>query len=213
LVEQDDVLFTEEEIRASGLDYLALGHWHSFRQGTAGGTVWAYAGAPEPVAVDQDGAGRVLLVDLEVIDGRKLVTVRPQVVGRTRFRKLDLDAGEVRSQDELVRRLGDLADPDLVLDVRLVGLAPPDLEVHVDEIERQLAAAFLKVRVRDVATPAIPDGPIPPADTVAGAFIRDMEARIAAAEAAGAVEVALEAREGLRLGRQLLDDAQRITLA
>ncbi|MBA2255002.1 MAG: DNA repair exonuclease [Chloroflexi bacterium] len=212
-VERDDVLFTEAEIGASGLDYLALGHWHSFRQGSANGTVWAYAGAPEPVAVDQDGAGQVLLVDLEVVDGRKRVTVQPQTVGRTRFRKLELDAGQVGSQDELVRRLRDLADPDLVLDVRLVGLAAPELELHDDEIERQLEPAFLKVRFRDVATRTDPDGPMPPPDTIAGAFIRDLEARIHAAEAAGRADVALEARESLRLGRLLLDDPQRVTLA
>ena len=34
--EHDDVVFTAEEIAASGLDYLALGHWHSALEGTAG---------------------------------------------------------------------------------------------------------------------------------------------------------------------------------
>ena len=47
----DDVVVTTDEIAASGLDYLALGHWHSMQQGTAGDTTWAYSGAPEPVAV------------------------------------------------------------------------------------------------------------------------------------------------------------------
>ena len=34
--EHDDVVFTAEEIAASGLDYLALGHWHSALEGKAG---------------------------------------------------------------------------------------------------------------------------------------------------------------------------------
>lgn len=213
MVEQDDVLFTEDEVGRSGLDYLALGHWHSFRQGTANGTTWAYSGAPEAVAVDQDGSGQVLLVDLDMAAGRKRVTVRAVPVGKTRFQKLDVDADQVASQDALVRRLRALADADLVLDVRLVGLAAPELEIVDEEVERQLAGGFLKVRFRNVATPASPDQPLPPADTIAGAFIRDLEAKIAAAEVAGAEDVAFEAREALRLGRQLLQDAQRVTLA
>jgi DNA repair exonuclease SbcCD nuclease subunit len=212
-VERDDVLFTDAEIGTSGLDYLALGHWHSFRQGRAGATTWAYAGAPEPVAVDQDGAGQVALVDLDIVDRTKRVTVEARLVGRTRFRRVQVDAARVTTQDDLVRRLDELGDPDLVLDVRVVGVAVADLELHVDEIERQLAPRFLKVRVRDVAIVAAPDGPPPPADTIAGAFIRDLEGRIGTAEAAGNVDAAADAREALRLGRLLLDDAQRVTLA
>ena len=84
-VENDDVLFTEAEVAASGLDYLALGHWHSFREGRAGTTTWAYPGAPEPVAVDQDGAGQVCLVRLTSRAAPAAVEVEPLPVGRTRF--------------------------------------------------------------------------------------------------------------------------------
>ncbi|HYI23032.1 MAG TPA: DNA repair exonuclease, partial [Candidatus Limnocylindrales bacterium] len=51
--DQDEVSFTDAEVGASGLDYLALGHWHSFREGRANGVAWAYAGAPDLVALDQ----------------------------------------------------------------------------------------------------------------------------------------------------------------
>ena len=63
--EHDEVVITTEEIAASGLDYLALGHWHSMQTGKAGGVSYAYAGAPEAVALDQDRAGKVLLVELD----------------------------------------------------------------------------------------------------------------------------------------------------
>ena len=53
--DRDEVVVTKEEIAATGLDYLALGHWHSSQKGKAGATTYAYSGAPEPVAVDQDG--------------------------------------------------------------------------------------------------------------------------------------------------------------
>ncbi len=202
--EHDEVVITNEEIAASGLDYLALGHWHSTSNGKAGGTTWAYAGAPEPVALDQDRAGQVLLVSLDQRDGAKTVTVEPRQVGRTRFEKVELDAATVASQPALIEQLAGRADPDVVLDVRLIGVRPDTLDVHVEEVESALAAQFLKVRVRDRSTAPLPDGPIPPEDTVLGALIRDLEAGIAEAEAAQDADRALELRDVLRLGRLLL---------
>ena len=202
--EHDEVVVTTDEIAKSGLDYLALGHWHSSSRGAAGRTTWAYSGAPEPVALDQDRAGNVLLVTLEQRDGKKVVEIEERRVGRTRFEKLELDAATVASQPALVDSLSARGDPDLVLDVRLIGVRPDVLDVHVDEVEAALAERFLKVRVRDRSVPALSEGPLPPEDTVLGAFIREVEASIAEAEASGDESGSGELRDALRLGRLLL---------
>jgi len=217
--DRDDVVITTEEIAASGLDYLALGHWHSSQQGKAGSVSYAYAGAPEPVALDQDRAGKVLLVELEATPTGRSISVEERKVGKTRFEKLELDAAGVTSQPALIDSLRRKGDPDLVFDVRIVGVRPDELDLHIDEIETALAGAFLKVRVRDRSLPALTEGLLPSADTIAGAFIRDLEARIAELEAAaaggdgtngaegptaGAADEAAELRDALRLGRLLL---------
>lgn len=208
----DDVLFTTEEIAASGLHYLALGHWHSFVQGRAGGTVWAYPGAPEPVALDQDGAGNVLLVTIDGPTAAPAVSVESVAVGRTRFQHLDVDVSAIASQDELCRRLRDLAHPDLVLDVRLLGVAPDSLDLDTDEVGRQVGHGFFRFRLRDTSVAALPDGPLPPPDTIAGVLTRDLRTRISAAETAGTEDVASERREALHLLRVLLDEPKRVTL-
>jgi DNA repair exonuclease SbcCD nuclease subunit len=200
----DDVVITTDEIAATGLDYLALGHWHSTRQGTAGTVRYAYAGAPEPVAVDQDRAGSVLLVTLDEVKGGKTVTVEERRVGRTKFETIELDAATIGSQPALVERLAGLADADLILDARLIGVRPDDLDVHIDEVEEQLRASFLRIRVRDRSVPPLTEGTLPPVDTIAGAFIRDTEARIAELEATDQGDEATELRDVLRLGRLLL---------
>jgi DNA repair exonuclease SbcCD nuclease subunit len=202
--EGDEVVVTPEEIAASGLDYLALGHWHSTQRGRAGITTWAYPGAPEPIAIDQDRAGNVLLVTLEDGSDGRQVGLEERRVGRTRFEHMELDASTVESQPALVASLARRADPDLVLDVRLGGVRPDELDLFVDEVEAALAPSFLKVRVRDRSLPALTEGPLPSADTIAGAFIRDLESRILAQEAAGDEEGAAELRDALRLGRLLL---------
>jgi len=168
---------------------------------------WAYSGAPEPVAVDQDRAGNVLLVTLDEQDGRRTVVVEERRVGRTRFERLDLDAAAIDSQPALIERLLGRADTDAVLDVRLIGVRPDELDVHLDEVEAAVRPSFLRVRVRDASRPPLTDGTLPGPDTIAGAFIRDLEGRIAVLETTGepgGSEAAAELRDALRLGRLLL---------
>jgi DNA repair exonuclease SbcCD nuclease subunit len=208
--DRDDVVITTDEIGASGLDYLALGHWHSARQGKSGSVTFAYSGAPEPVALNQDRAGRVLHVQLDDTGPGRTVSVTERAVGKTRFEKLELDAAGVTTQPALIDSLKRKGDPDLVLDARIVGVRPDELDLHPEEIETALAPSFLKVRVRDLSSPALTEGTLPSPDTIAGAFIRDLEARIAELEAKpdSGVDSAAEAaelRDALRLGRLLLD--------
>ncbi len=200
----DEVVVTKDEIAASGLDYLALGHWHSALGAKAGGVQYAYSGAPEPVALDQDEAGRVLLVSLDRREGGRSVSVEERQVGRTRFEKLDLDTAAIASQPALIDELLTRADPDLVLDARLTGVRPDELDLDTDEIEAALAPSFLKVRVRDRSLPALSQGPLAPPDTIVGAFVRDLEGQIAEFEAADRSTEAGELRDALRLGRLLL---------
>lgn len=184
--DSDAVVFTEEEIAHTGLDYLALGHWHSAIEGRAGNVEYAYSGAPEPVALDQDGAGQVLLVTLDDRAGRHIVTVEPKRVGQTRTERLDLDVSGIHSQPDLIDVLGRHADGNLVFDVRLTGLYPDDLDLDLDEVERALSPSFLRFRVRNDSIPASPEGVLAPPDTVLGAFVRTVEERIAELEKAAA---------------------------
>ncbi|MDL2335085.1 MAG: DNA repair exonuclease [Chloroflexota bacterium] len=211
--EQDEVIVTTDEIAHSGLDYLALGHVHSFREGRAGGVAFAYSGAPEPVALDQDGAGQVLLVNLEERDGKRVVTIEPRPVGKTRFKKMELDGATVASQAALAAQLRELADPDLVLDARIVGVHSSELDLNVDELTRQLEGSFLRLRLRDASVVALPDGAAAPPDTILGALTRDFRARIDDHETRGDADRAAELREALLLGVALLDDPTRVTLA
>jgi len=205
--DRDEVVVTKEEIAATGLDYLALGHWHSVQRGKAGTTTYAYSGAPEPVAVNQDGAGNVLLVSLEEKGLARTVTIEERRVGQTRFEKLELDAARIKTQPDLVGTLLKMGDPNLVLEVRLTGIRPDELDLDTTEVEEQLDGSFLRARVRDSSIPALSAGILPSPDTIVGAFIRDVEGRIAELEAdpadASSGEAA-ELRDVLRLGRLLL---------
>jgi exonuclease SbcD len=207
----DDVVVETGEIAASGLDYLAMGHWHSMQVARAGKVQYGYPGAPEPVAVDQDRAGNVLLVTLEAAGGARTVTVQPRPVGRTRFARMDVDAAEVPSQAAFIERIAARADPDLVLDVRLTGVRPDELDLDAGEVEAAVAGSFCKVRIRDLSAGGFSTGPLPAPETITGAFIREVETRVTELSEAGNADASREMRDVLRLGRLLLS-GQEVTL-
>ncbi len=92
-----------------------------------------------------------------------------------------------------------------MLDVRVIGVRPDDLDLAPDEVEREVADRFFRARVRDASWRRCRRGRRLRPDTIVGALVRDLEATIAEAEAAGNDDAAREAREALRLARLLLD--------
>ena len=192
----------DDEIAGAGVDYLAIGGPHTAATGRAATVSWGVSGAPELVDVEHDVSGEALLVTLdEAVAQPKVDRVR---VGQTRYERLDLDLPTLVDQTGLVQSLAARADPNLILDVHLGGAWPDTVEVDTDDAEATLADRFLRIRIRNVARPTPSPRPLPTADTIAGAFLRDLETRVADAEAAGNEAAAAELREALRAGRRAL---------
>ena len=205
--EHDEVVFTSEEVAASHLDYLALGHWHSTQRGRAGATLWAYSGAPEPVAVDQDRAGNVLLVTLAGARrrsprDRRGAPRRPDAVrpprGRRRGGRQPAGARRAPGRPRRSRTSSSTS--------ALIGVRPDDLDLVPDEVERELGGALLpRPRPRRLAGRRCPTGPCPrptrsPARSSATSRPRSPTTRRRAATTRPT-----RLRDALRLARLLLD--------
>jgi len=202
---------TPAALEASGLDFVALGHDHRAATGTEGTTAWAVPGSPEQVEVDRERPGTVNLVTLDASSGVKVVSVETRQVGTSWHRDLEVEAASVASQSKLVERLRADGDPDIVLDVTLAGERSDELGIDGAAISDALRGAYLRVRVHDGSRPPLTGGVLPPSETIAGAFIRNVESRIVELEDAGtavAADEAAELREVLRLGRQLLSGTE-----
>jgi len=209
---QDDVRFTSEEIAASGIDYLALGHGHAWQTGRSGGTTWTIPGAVEALQPGDDTAGRVAVVELTDRSGRKSVEVQEAVVGRTRFSTVTIDAADVVAPGALVTRLQALADPDVVLDVVLTGTSDGWLDTDQTALAEELADAFLAVRLHDQSRLAPPA----PIDAAPGTFERTFHDALlehaTAFERDGDLTGAQDARAAYQLGRRLLEDPRQVGL-
>jgi DNA repair exonuclease SbcCD nuclease subunit len=62
-------LITPRQIEDSGLDYLAMGHLHVFREVSQRSTRACYSGSPVPLVPDGPKGGSVALVDLDPVSG------------------------------------------------------------------------------------------------------------------------------------------------
>lgn len=196
----DDYPITLEEIGASGMDYVALGHWHvaqDFSRGTS--KAW-YCGTPENLTFDERSpAGRALLVTIDD-DG---VSVEPRETGRYLWREVAIDAVEVNDEPALLNRLKPIAGPRTLLKLRLTGLAHLDFIPDEERLRDLLAEHFFHVAV-DARSVHLMEAEIDPSaypeSAVAGRFLRLMHDKIHAAPA----EEKQEYEEALQVGLALL---------
>ncbi len=147
----DSSLFTSDQIAASGMDYFALGHWHTWHDHSSGDVTAINPGSPELLGFGERGLGVVALVTL----GEGDVSVEPVTVGQLTAAALNIDVGDLSGTEDLISRIGEQAAADTLLDVTLTGLAAPGTVIEVDRVPEALGTAFFALRIRDESHPAL----------------------------------------------------------
>jgi DNA repair exonuclease SbcCD nuclease subunit len=170
---------TLEEIADSGMDYIALGDWHGFADYSQGTVRATYSGSPEPMAFNQEQAGYVADVTLE--DGR--VEVEKRRVGRFHTRREEINVTG-RDQAALEALLMEHEDPDLMLEVDLIGLHEIGTLIDPVDLEKVLSDRVYALRIQDQAHMQLQDLSIDefPEEHIIGKFVNIMSQRISAAQ-------------------------------
>jgi len=196
---------TREEIAKSGVDYLALGDWHSSRDVSSDGVAAWYCGAPEMIDLDEPDSGNVCLVTLEAPGRVEVARLR---VGRRRGRRLVLDGATLGGPERVERRIRAEADADLALTVVLTGLSSLNDRVNAERLREDLGVEFFRLEIRDEShlRPEVVDPGQFPENTVLGRFVRLMETEVAGREGAARAiaEDALHWGVALLQGKELL---------
>lgn len=205
-IEKDTMILDRKEIANSGFDYLALGHWHSFEDFSQGNTKAFYCGSPEPISMDQKGAGNVAIV---AIHGKGNVTVEPVQVGTKRLEAIIIDVSSAKSDDPIIEMIEAKADRTLILEATLAGLCSMDYDLNSQQIEDQLGGQFFCLRVLDKSHPKLEEvwSENIPEETVAGKYIKMMQHRIASASSEEDKEIYEEA---LKLGVAMLQGRMQV---
>jgi DNA repair exonuclease SbcCD nuclease subunit len=204
LVDADEIMVTQEQIASSGLDYLALGHWHSFADYSHGGVTALYPGSPEIVGLDEAEQGHALVVEL-ADDAPPSWERAP--TGTLRYEQRQFDLADFGSTEELIQDLLGAAGADVILDARLTGLPEPDLTLDLDEMLGRLEEHFFRVRLTDESQPEWADAEPQPPGLVSARFRQLMRERFDAAQTDEERRTVIQAqRLGLALlaGREVL---------
>lgn len=146
-MEEDDHVFTTEQLQNSQMNYVALGHWHDSYSCTD--KAW-YSGAPEMIARDQKQPGNILLVTIQ--DSGEVKVESRQIGVRCRD-TLEIDMADIEGLAQLKNKIKQGATPNLVRRVVLKGLRGEDLLVAPEELEAELAANFFDLRIKDESNP------------------------------------------------------------
>jgi DNA repair exonuclease SbcCD nuclease subunit len=141
---EDDHVFRLEEVKASGMDYLALGHWHRVYACLEKPPAW-YSGPPEWIP-DQRERGAVLLVSLS--DAGE-VKVEPKMLGLRDYDEVEIDMSEIQDLAKLKARISEGAHQNLVRKAIIRGLRDAGLIVNPEELETELGEKFFHLSVMD----------------------------------------------------------------
>jgi DNA repair exonuclease SbcCD nuclease subunit len=120
----DDHPIALSELSSMDWSYVALGHWHSWREIEGTTALAVYPGSPETVAVDQTGSGQAALVVLEE-GGVSATRLR---IGRRTIAEARVDVTGAGTAEEVAERVRREAppDPDTIVRLELTGL----LDLH-----------------------------------------------------------------------------------
>ena len=131
-----------------GLDYLALGHWHStaFFPDTSGATRMAYSGTHETTRFGERDSGNVLLVEIDKRGAPpQLTTIR---TGGLRWELREEELREASDATRLRETIDAWSDPGTtLLDLRLKGVTYRESQAELLRIDEVLKARFLYGRV------------------------------------------------------------------
>lgn len=163
---------TTEEITRSGLDYLALGHVHSFSGfKRAGKTTYAYPGCPEGRGFDETGEKGVIIAEVskDAVNGRFVP------LGKRKYGILEIDlTGAADAKEAVVANV----PADAVGDIyRVVLKGEYSGRLDLGALSDALAPSFYHVTVRDKTRLVRDIWAQAEEDTLKGLFLRKMRSR------------------------------------
>ena len=191
-----DLPITRAEIAASGLHYLALGHYHNLAEVREGSTVAVYPGTLEGKRFGENGPRHLVTATLSP---KGVVVERtPWNVRTLHEAVIDLSQAEIRDDSQLEARLLAFAGDREIARIRLEG--PADFAFDAERIQARLGVRFfhLEIEDRSYVLNASLLGRYREEATVRGVFVRRMLERIEKApDPAGREVAALALRLGL----------------
>ena len=144
-IRPSDLPLDRAEIGASGLDYLALGHYHNFVEVREGGTVAVYPGTLEGRKFGEDGTRYLLIATLT--HGNTALERKPWNTRTLSQVTLDFTSAAIHDDRRLLERLAAFAGEREIVRARLEGAA--DFAFEAERIEAMVKDRFFHLELDD----------------------------------------------------------------
>lgn len=190
---EKDLSLPPEAIARSDLDYLALGHYHTFQQHQFGKTVAVYPGSLEGKTLSEQGERFMIIVDFAAGTPEiEKVTVNTRTIKEIHIK---VDEHSFESQEDLITFLKGFSD-DSIVTFNTTGSS--DFPLNTTYLEQVLSTHFFYITIKDETT--VTDSSVirswAAERTIRGMFTAKLLKRIAEAE--GEEKAILE--EALKIG-------------
>lgn len=171
-----DLPFEFDQLKALQLDYIALGHYHSFEllKDETGRVLASYPGSPEGKRFGENGPRYCSLVT--ITEGH--AEVLPLAVQSRLLDEQDLDLTGIASLEAAIEAIARLADPELILRLRLTGTI--ECPLRIESLTQRVREHFFHLELIDSTRFHDSDYArrIEHEETVRGLFVRRAQARL-----------------------------------
>jgi DNA repair exonuclease SbcCD nuclease subunit len=170
--------FEREDISASGIDFVLLGHYHQLRLRPDDGPNYGYPGSPEPLDFAEQGPHHVLVLTADQ-DG---IAVEPVQINEVEYRVHEVDITGMSTSDQIRAAIVNLAADESaarsVTRVALSGSPEPDVDVDVSALKALAAEHFRYVEIVNRTEAAFDIDQIGSESTTRGAFVRMLQEQL-----------------------------------
>ena len=178
----DDLPISFQDIADSGMDYIALGHWHGAQDFSSGKVKAWYAGSPEITYQEGKGGlgqGYALIVEI----GQNGTNVSPIKITDKEIKEINFDLQMFENREALYQEIEKLANPNLILSVSLSGFADAENLLSFQKIEEDFQNKFFYIKVKNNLSLRLEDidSRNYPEELILGQFVRVMQDKISKA--------------------------------
>lgn len=175
----DDLPIAFQDITDSGMEYIALGHWHGAQDFSSGNVKAWYAGSPEITYQEGKGGlgqGYALKVEIE----QNGTNVSPMKITEKEIKEINFDLQMFDNKEALYQEIEKIANPNLILSVNLFGFANAENLLSFQKIEEDFQNKFFYIKVKNNLSLRLEDidSRNYPEELVLGQFVRVMQEKI-----------------------------------
>lgn len=204
---------TSEQLDQSGMDYIALGHFHNRFEAKGKVRTAFNPGSPEPLGFDEEGSHGVYITEVFVEeDGRKHSETRFASINRRSYRNIVVNCEDSGNDEKVAAVAGavmkESGSGDDLYSVTLKGTVEKGYKANTSWLKANLTDQCFFIRLKDDTTPGYDFGEILKEPGLKGLFIKKMFERIKQAEMAGDEEGRLMALDSLYYGMEAMEQGE-----